>query len=273
MEISVCEAKKTNGILRRGLRFSKKGTFISPTIYLEEYYERFCSGCPIEQITKEIIDMYDNVKLQHSWDRENIFDYPWIRDRIVFRVVGREANGEMLKSIPHQEHLDLAIVYYVLFEIGEWTTATMLIGKEHLEMWHVQEDEIRARAEENTPILLPEEMYAMSELLGETGGKAAPLSKEKMYVLTNRLRSYGASAIFYPDCLEKIGRFLKQGFFIIPSSVHEVIILKESTQRELEENKVYLSGLVREINATHVHPEEVLSNRVYYYDPETRSLA
>ena len=83
-----------------------------------------------------------------------------------------------------------------------------------------------------------------------------------MYVLSNKFRNYGAAGIAYPNVLEMIGQILKKDYYILPSSVHEVIIVPYS--------EIYvcskLDEMVREINSTQVEEEDVLSNHVYLYD-------
>ena len=92
--------------------------------------------------------------------------------------------------------------------------------------------------------------------------------EDVMYVLSNRLRSYGAAVILYEDRLEEIGEYLGENYYVLPSSVHEMIIIAESAAPGQEE----LSDLVTEINTTQVDAEEVLSNHAYYYDRKKRKL-
>ena len=91
---------------------------------------------------------------------------------------------------------------------------------------------------------------------------------EEMYVLSNRIRSYGAAAILYDNRLEGIGAYLKSNYYVLPSSVHEVIVIPEHAAVGKEE----LSAMVAEINRTQVEAEEVLSDRAYYYGREERRL-
>ena len=83
-----------------------------------------------------------------------------------------------------------------------------------------------------------------------------------MYVLSNRIHSYGAAAILYSGRMEGIGMYLKSNYYVLPSSVHEVIVVPEKAAVEKEE----LSAMVAEINRTQVEAEEVLSDHAYYYD-------
>ena len=92
--------------------------------------------------------------------------------------------------------------------------------------------------------------------------------REILYVLSNRLRSFGAAAVLYEERLEMIGEVLGENYYVLPSSVHEVIIIPESDAPGQKK----LSEIVTEINETQVDDEEVLSNNAYYYDREKREL-
>ena len=82
-----------------------------------------------------------------------------------------------------------------------------------------------------------------------------------MYVLSNFSRLYGAGVILYDGVLENCAKVLGGSFYILPSSVHEVIIVPDEGQMTKEN----LEAMVREVNATQVEEQELLSDYVYYY--------
>ena len=92
--------------------------------------------------------------------------------------------------------------------------------------------------------------------------------EDMMYILSNRIRSHGAAAILYEGCLEGIGAILEENYYILPSSVHEVILVPESYAPGCGE----LTSLIREMNETQIVKDEMLSNHVYYYDSKEREL-
>lgn len=228
--VSIHTNVKNNGVRRSGIMISEKGINISPTIYLEEYFHQFRMGYPLEQIAKDIVGLYEKIRFQNSWeDGEKVKDYEFVKDKIIYRLIGREENQELLKEIPYKSYLDLAIIYYVLLEVDEYGMASMMVRAEHMDMWKVTEEDLYYRACKNTQELLPYEFAPMrtviEELLG-LGMEEGPA--EKMYILSNEMRSYGAAALIYPDCLRKIAGVVGENFFVIPSSVHETIIVAES---------------------------------------------
>ena len=239
--VSIHTAQKYNGASRKGILFSEEKSNVSPAIYLEEYYHRFHEGDSLDAIVKEILKLH------------------------------RRMNRRLLKEMPYVPWLDLAIVFYVLLEADAYGMAAMPVTSEHLNIWGATEEEVYEEACRNTKMLLPASFQTMDEVIEQLTGEEQ--KKEtgagRVYVISNRLRSFGASAILYPGFLEEIGRRLKDDYFVLPSSVHEAIIVprKGSCGKEL------LDKMVAEINKTQVMQEEALSDRAYYYDRILRKLS
>lgn len=69
--------------------------------------------------------------------------------------------------------------------------------------------------------------------------------------------------------MEKVDRIFPEGFYILPSSIHECIIVRKGGGLEVKE----LEKIVRDINMTSVvKTEEILSDHVYEYDRERGSI-
>lgn len=267
--VSVHTAQKYNGILRRGILFSEQGSNISPTIYLEEYYRQFERGDTIDEIVGEILVLYRKIRFKEPWKEEIIRNYEGIKGRIIYRLINKGANEKLLAEMPHVPYLDLAIVFYVLLEAGIYGTATMPVKTEHLALWKVTEAQVYEQACKNTEKLLPCEFRSMRSVLEEMTDIDAPDEEDVLYVLSNHLRSFGAAAVLYPGRLEEAGDYLEEDFYVLPSSVHEMIIVRKSAAS----GKAFLSAMVSEINATQVDTEEVLSNRAYYYERAHKKLS
>ena len=138
---------------------------------------------------------------------------------------------------------------------------------------NIKEDvgQIHELAKQNTPKLLPAVFKPMriviEELLGNPCNNLIQ-SDDIMFVLTNSLRSFGAICFLYEDVLFHIGNLLRENYFILPSSIHEVIIIPES-QAPCKET---LNEMIVEINESQVEIEDVLSDHVYYYNREKKEL-
>ena len=265
--VRIHTAEKNNGTIRRGLTLTEQDINISPTIYLEEYYRQFQNGGSLEHITSDILRLYNEVRFQKSWGEEKLYDYSQVKEKVIYRLVNYESNEKMLRNVPYIVYLDLAIVFCVLLEVTKYGTATMAIRNDHLDLWGVEKEELYRQASENTSRFLPDDFSSMSAVIEElTEESEAHISfedkEEEMYVLSNRIHSYGAAAILYSGRMEGIGMYLKSNYYVLPSSVHEVIVVPEKAAVEKED----LSAMVAEINRTQVEAEEVLSDHAYYYD-------
>ena len=268
IRVSIRSVKKNNGTERCGLLIEDDSTNIAPTIYLEEYYQQFFGGKGIDKIVKEVVSLYEELKTDRPWDEQKLGEYDKIREKVIYRLIGREANEELLREVPYVPYLDLAIIFCVLLDAGDYGMATMMIRNRHLKLWQVTKEDIYHQARYNTWHELPGEFLTMSDLITELTGVQEKYPEERMYVLTNRIRNYGASAILYPDRLAGISLCLKENFYVVPSSVHEVIIVPES----VAPGRRMLTEMLKEVNETQVPQEEILSDHVYYYDRKERNL-
>lgn len=183
---------KNNGTRRTGILFKQEDSNLAPTIYLEEFYQKYLKG----------------------------------------------------QQVP-----DLAVVYYIQIDNTRFGSAAIQIRNEHLRYWRVEKEEIRRLAEKNTPRIYQVQIRQIVRF---------------MYVATNEQCSLGAAVMRYPDFREKVRGMIRGDFYILPSSIHEVILVPESFGLEPER----MQEMVKEINQTGVAPEEVLSDSVYYFDGE-----
>ena len=275
---SLYTAMKNNGKERTGILIEMPGINISPTIYLEEYYESYMAGRQLEQIVEDIVKLYEEIRLDRPWDCEAFRDYEGVKDRIVFKLVNTVKNRKFLSNVPHLAFLDLSIVFYVLVDVSEEGTAAMVINSIHANSWKIQTETLWEDAVKNVRNLLPAEFvtmnHALKALMGQEDYDSGDLFLEEqqdydqMYVLSNKFRNYGAACIAYPNVLEMIGQILKKDYYILPSSVHEVIIVPYSEGFVCSK----LDKMVQEINSTQVEEEDVLSSHVYLYSRNSGKL-
>lgn len=270
MSVEIMTTLKNNGQERVGLSISDKQVNISPTIYLEEYFEQFESNLTIEGIAQSICDLYHEVKFEHTWDVSPIQDFSQIKSKIVYKIIHAEKNETLLTTLPHIYFLDFAYVFYILFEADSSGTATIPITNELMKLWNVYPGDLYDIAHENSSKLLPAEFKPMHVVICELLRKKnlEMVEESPLYVLTNSMRCFGACCLFYDGMLEEIGKELGENYYVIPSSIHEMIIVPESKSPSRED----LDEMIVEINETQVSAEEVLSDRSYYYDCEAKLL-
>ena len=240
---------KNNGTRRTGILFKQEDSNLAPTIYLEEFYQKYLKGQQVPDLADSICSIYQEIRVKKTCDCQNLFDFNHVKEHIVYKLIRRDANEELLKQIPYEPFLDLAVVYYIQIDNTRFGSATIQIRNEHLRYWRVEKEEIRRLAEKNTPRIYPAQIQKIVRF---------------MYVATNEQCSLGAAVMRYPDFREKVRGMIRGDFYILPSSIHEVILVPESFGLE----PARMAEMVKEINQTGVAPEEVLSDSVYYFDGE-----
>ncbi|MBR3040797.1 MAG: hypothetical protein IKI20_09155 [Lachnospiraceae bacterium] len=275
--VGITDVMKNNGVVLKGMTFSKEGEGISPTIYLEQYYVAYKKGADWAELVRKIVDIFHLGAKNEFFDLQAFLDFERAKEHIVYKLVNYEKNKELLEKIPHRQFLDMAVVYYYLVETEELSNATILIYNNHLENWNVTAEELDAIAKENTPKLLKEDLRSMTEVIRELLRKKGipeeeifteEPEEEVMYVLSNNTQVFGAAAILYSGVLKAFAKKVKKDLLILPSSVHEVIILPKSDDMNVET----LRQMVMEVNSTQVEEVEVLSDNVYCYERKTDAL-
>lgn len=295
VEVNIHKVYKNNGILLQGVCVLEKGKNIAPTVYLNDYFQKYGEGASFGEIIRNIICIMENNQLQSNLDMKFFEDYESVRKKLVLRLIHREKNKDLLEQIPHLEFQDLAIVCHCIMVTEEIGNGSILIHKHHLEAWGVERETLFQDAFENSPQIEPHCILKMSdmmktilrdsvqeqicdgdlanqeEILDCTLEKMAEEIEEQhipMYILTNTSRYYGAACMVYPDMLEQMGDMLEEDFYILPSSVHEVIFLGAT---ECVDSAV-LNEMIQEVNLTQVAQEEWLSNHAYLYQRKNQKL-
>ena len=262
---------KNNDTSLDALTFQRKDSALSPTIYVNRFYQDYLAGEDPGEIVKTVLSAFEAAKDQEGLDVSVFSDYEKIRDRIMFKLVNYRKNRLLLKDTPHIRYLDLAVVFYCLLAEGEETNATVLLKDHHLSFWKKTLEDIKEDAKRNTPRFLSAEITDMKTMLSSFSVMLEDDTEDagkQLFVLTNRLKHNGASCLLYQNVLERFSEELRSDLFVLPSSIHEVLLLPAEDRSESDT----LSALVREVNRTQLSSEEYLSDHVYYYSRESKQL-
>lgn len=262
---------KNNGVELEGITITEEGRKISPMIYLEEYYHIYEKGATLSEIAEDILRIYKKSRENIPQTPDFYMDFEKIRTQVACKLINYERNEEQLSRVPYVRCLDLALVFYYIMEEKDIGRGTILIYNSHLDLWGITREQLYETARRNTPRLLPFEFKEMRELMEENFEDTEELLGEElpMYVLSNVDRQFGAVNIIYDSVLSEIGRKLEDDFYILPSSVHECIIVPVKTRATRDG----LKNMVWDINRTQVLPEEVLSDNVYFYERNSHRLS
>ena len=266
--ITINHVIKNNGCEMDGLVIMEKGKDIAPTIYLDSFYELYTNGENIKNIIRQIEVIYEQNKNNVTFDVNILKHFDTIKDKIVYKVVNYRSNEKLLEQVPHKRILDLAVVFYCLLDNEYGRSATALIYNNNLKNWNVTIDDVYKAALKNTPDLLHSKISSMAALFEKCGvnvdGEEVDLKDyvpSDMYVLTNESKLNGAACILYENVLYDFAQKLGADLYILPSSVHEVILLPKLSMFEKDE----LVNMVKEVNTEGVAADEVLSVLLYSY--------
>ena len=274
-DVRLCETTKNNSVVRVGIIMGEKE--ILPIIYLEDFFYKYQQKiCSIETIAKEIIKVY-NEHRDVPFSGKKILEKVGREENVICKLIHTDSNVQLLQRVPHKTFLDLSVIYYL--DGGELKDKsermTILITNDILKMIPLREEKLYELALKNMEIKFEYKFYNMIEIFEEM-----PIDEEEkrrliksceeeiMYVLTNKEKFWGATAILRIEILEEIGKKLKQNFYIIPSSIDEVLIVPSYADIDRE----MMDIMIQEVNETQVSKEERLSDHAYYYSIEERKI-
>jgi len=275
---------KNNDVELNGVILMKEGERVSPTIYLNPYYDRYLQGESIPRLCKEIVELRVITMRENSLDEatEDMSLERW-KDKVIYRLVNRKSNKKRLEGVPFMQIVDLAITFHCLVRNNDDGIGSFIITRELMESWNLTVRELYQLAGVNTPRLFPSSIKTMEdvlqdmlepmkeEIVDEDHEQEIPFqfeSPHSMYILSNSNGINGASALLYPEVIENFSNTIKSNVYILPSSIHEVILVP--FQEEIDKSQ--LIQMVNEVNETQVAKEEVLSTSVYYYDRLRKEL-
>lgn len=266
--VTVTEVLKNNNVRLTGIVIKEETCSIAPTVYLEGPYKRYQEGISLEVIAEEIRDEYEKHAHNLQLDIDFFKDFSQVKGRIFHKVINYEKNKELLKDVPYIKWHDLAVVFYYAMEEALFGKATILLHNSHLAMWGQPVDEIYRIAQQNMKQKMPELLIPLKELMEEMAGIEVDETIPPLYVLSNKEKMFGASAMLYSEKIKGLAERLESDLLILPSSTHEVLLLPEQQDQGYD----FYRQMVKEVNTTQVDLEEILSFNLYRYDRQKEEI-
>ena len=265
---------KNNGLKLEGIFIKQSGKLVSPTFYIEDLYDEYCNGADIDCIVNKVIDGFETRNIPADEICKFMSDFMLVKEKVVFKII----------NFDDRKVLDLAVVYYCRIDYPEIGRGTITIKNENIEMWNVSEEDLYEAAFENANKYLPCSIMPMHTVLGqyvEDNFTEELKEQEKqfvekinsdvnLYVMTNNEKSFGAATMFYENVLENFAMQLHKNLYILPSSIHEVLLLP--VEDKDNHKTMQLQEMVFEVNNTQVMLEERLSYNVYFYNLENKKI-
>lgn len=267
---------KNNDTERIGVIIRQESEYISPTIYIDDFYEDYIQKkSTISEIAREIWRIWESKPEPKDYMAPHSFGWECCSEKLIFQLISFPLNRQYLKQVPHFKFRDFAIVFRVVFEIQPQGISSMPVTNDIMKRWGITLGTLYQTAKNNTPKLMPLRIQSLfqqvSDYIGLEEGTVAYeefAAQDYMMVVTNTYGINGAIAFLYPGVLEQLAEKWKSNLVIVPCSVHEVLIFPVLFKDDMEE----LSQVVNEVNRENVLPEEILSDHVYEYDWVSKEL-
>lgn len=290
--LSIQEVLKTNGIILTGITIQKENSNLSPTIYMDGYYKKWQAGeyFSLRSVLTEIANVYKNSLPPEGFDISDIKDFEKAKHKITRRLINYEKNTELLESIPFKQVQDLAIIYQIEVgnPVGGHESATVRLTDQMLEYYGVSMEELDVIAKENTSRIYPASITNLEdvmfrevkEFIKDTfhadDEKAREIFKSTyeipdfpvMYV-GNEMKLYGAIAILDEAVQDEVAQSFGERYVVIPSSVHDVLILP--FHGDFDDFPLY-EALISSVNQDCLKVEDRLSDKAYMVDAKNHVL-
>ena len=254
-----------------------EGSNVGVNVNIDRFYDAVQDGADYDEVVYNAVRTVEKgIAQRPEVDVSALTDYEQMKDKLAMEVVSTESNAELLSRVPHKEIEDMSIVYRFVLESNEDGRASILVTDQLLESMGVSPEQLHADALRTAPELKPVVIKGMSEVMAEMMGMSAEdlammgmptdPADEQMYVATVPDKIHGAGVIAYQNFMDQAAERAGGDFFILPSSIHELLIVPDNGQMSLRD----LEAMVREVNATQVAPEDKLTDNVYHYDAQAK---
>ncbi len=263
MKTAYHRVRKNNDVELVGLCLTEgRNGVASPLLYMENFYEEREKGADLLELAEAAAkvlteDVPPSVAKIGQYRKEDI------ESRVVFRPYGTGGENKLLSTLLHRRFLDFAVGYAILLDDDKNVRAYLPLTNNMAKEFHLFEEEIFRIAKENSKRFLGESLRGMDEyFLTDTGEEPV------FYVLTNRNGYFGAAAILYSEKVPELSEKLGKDLYLIPSSIHELLVKPKNETDETEE----LLRIVRTVNREELQKEDVLSDAVYIYRRESGQI-
>ena len=270
VKVEVQQIEKVMGESYLGVRLDRGSGQAAPVINIEHHYQEMKTGKPLNRVMRDIsetaLGVMQNIPDIHT---EQIKQYGEMKDRIILQVIPVKGNEDRLAGMPHRLIEDMAVVCRAM--IGsehDHGNMSFLITTPVMQEYGITKDQLFADASANMErqCSIRPLFNVLSEMAPDIADVPMAEPDSMLFVATNTLSMYGAGVIALPDFMRNAEETMKGSFFVLPSSIHEVLLLKDDGMTDYRG----LEAMVRDINATQVAPHERLTDNVYHYDAVER---
>lgn len=248
-------------------------------LYAEKLYENYCSGITIGEMVQRTVEDLEKIKAAGMTDKaRDLHDYEKIRSALFIRLLNLEKNRETLKHGIYRVIGDIAMVLYLRMGSLNGVITSLKVRKEMVTGWGQNCEEVFEKALENTYSLTPPRIFKLEKMIFNPDYNGDDFmdvqsdfqldSEDIGNCLSTSERINGAVAVFLPGVAERLAELIGGGYWILFTSIHEVMIHAEETAEPEE-----LRRILRETIEESTPEEDFLTYNIYRYDKENGKIS
>lgn len=252
-------------------------------VHVKELFEEFSKGTSFDSIVDSSVEDIKQMQKQSLYkEAKKIWDYETAKDSLFIRLLNYDDNSEELKDAIYKRIGDIAQVLYMKVSERDGNVMSTKILKSVLEKWQansdlLSEDYIFEEALKNTERMSPPRIYRWEQMIfdpeyeGDNFMDLTGIHELKKDAMGNCLstskKTNGAVAVFLPGVAERLAALLESDFYMVFTSIHEVMIHND---RNVEPED--LKEVLQETIKSATPKEDYLTSRIYHYSRATHKF-
>lgn len=248
------------------------------SVRVDEVYKAYHEGAKLNAIVNYISNDVLHAKNYNIYDKtKTLIDYDTAKSRLFVRLLNCDRNSDILKNVVHKTLGDIALTVCAIVDNRENLISTKIL-KSMVEKWRKTETDIFNEALENTYRATPPRIYKWEGVLcDESYAGESFMNDEDVCdldksfsgnILSTTRKTNGAVAVFLPGVAEKISELLDSDFYMVFTSIHEVMIHSTGSGVDLKDLKLVLQDTLREATPS----SDYLTEKFYKYNRRTHKF-
>lgn len=249
---------------------------MSMAFRLQEIYQSVENGEDIDHAVFKMVNTIEDsisvIKNKEDEVKSLISDYDVVKDQTYLRMI--PGNSPILKDTPHKMIEDMALVVNIHLESFSDANgrSVVVVSKPLMEMYGIDEAQLFADAEKNSLSNEPMIFTPLGDMIKNLiQAENLPTPEDAgivTYIASNKSGFHGAAVAGYPDFCKKAAEAIGGSFYMLPSSVHEFILIKDDGSPKPKD----LNAMIKNVNETVLEPRDILASQCYHYDAKTKVL-
>lgn len=249
------------------------------SVHVEELYVAYQNGIRLNTIVDYICSDVLHAKSIYVYDKtKELMDYDTTKSRLFVRLINYDRNADILRDVVHKTLGDIVFTVYAIVDENEFGIVSTKVLKSMVKKWDKNEDDIFNEAIKNTYYLTPPRIYKWEGVLcDESYAGESFMNDEDICdldksfsgnILSTTRKTNGAVAVFLPGVAERIAELLDSDFYMVFTSIHEVMIHSTGSGVDPKDLKLVLQDTLRKVTPS----SDYLTEKIYKYNRRTHKF-